>query len=184
SRKTAPSIDWEEAPLFQGNHFFIMAKRFQNVNMPFSAWLSATLSLFHRFQNPYLHFWLGKFYYGKLEKALKRPFNLPLNTTEVILKALLSYSKAIDWLPELGYVIYPQIQNLQKFLEINPEANLVFAGNKHDLLADGKEIEARLQEMAARYHAPALLTSAKTGQNVEALFQTLAEKLLDCHKNG
>lgn len=65
----------------------------------------------------------------------------------------------------------------QLFLTTNPGARLVFAANKVDLTDEirvgGGEVEAAI----ATYQAPCFMTSAKTGQNVEELFQVLGQLL-------
>lgn len=57
----------------------------------------------------------------------------------------------------------------------NPQAGLIFLGNKADLTADCRiskeELEAAGQGLGAR----SLLTSAKTGEGVEQAFESLAQ---------
>lgn len=77
--------------------------------------------------------------------------------------------------PETHQTIASYVQN---FLDVNPGAALVLAGNKSDLIEEWAMPPEPLTDPAGLYHAPQLLTSAKTGQNVEQLFQTLAEKIL------
>jgi len=57
---------------------------------------------------------------------------------------------------------------------------LIFAGNKADLLGGESTEFPALQALAAKYRAPWRLTSAKTGDNVQALFEKLGEALLGC----
>jgi len=59
---------------------------------------------------------------------------------------------------------------------VGPSIPLIFAGNKADLPPQitAEEIEQTAQAAGAQ----AFFTSAKTGQNVEAMFQALAEKVL------
>ena len=56
---------------------------------------------------------------------------------------------------------------------------MIFAGNKADLVPDGGA-PPELRALAEKYRAPWLLTSAKTGDNVQALFEKLGEALLGC----
>ncbi len=63
---------------------------------------------------------------------------------------------------------------IAEFKKINPGAELIFAGNKADLVTDLAEAEAGLNRFAAQWQGPALLTSAKTGENVQSLFTRLA----------
>jgi len=51
---------------------------------------------------------------------------------------------------------------------------VVFLGNKVDLRDRFPIDEARLRDEATRHRAPHFLTSAKTAENVEAAFRTLA----------
>lgn len=64
------------------------------------------------------------------------------------------------------------------FLRVNPGAALVIAGNKADLLPDTDELEPRIKDLAARWHAPYFLTSARLGSQVEAAFQSLAQLII------
>jgi len=54
------------------------------------------------------------------------------------------------------------------------EVPVVFLGNKVDLRDRFPIDEARLRDEATRHRAPHFLTSAKTAENVEAAFRTLA----------
>jgi len=71
---------------------------------------------------------------------------------------------------------------IKEFTESNPEAALVFAGNKTDLLDSHEQAESELQAFAARWQAPAVLTSAKTGENVEALFNLVVAAMPEAQK--
>lgn len=67
---------------------------------------------------------------------------------------------------------------LNQFLAMNPQARLIFAGNKIDLVPkDNIEMEQLLQ-FKTTFQAPLLMTSARTGENVEKLFYDLANQLL------
>jgi small GTP-binding protein len=50
---------------------------------------------------------------------------------------------------------------------------LVFAGNKTDLIESPRESERTLGDLASRYEAEGVMTSAKTGMGVEAAFRAL-----------
>lgn len=69
---------------------------------------------------------------------------------------------------------------LNTFLEINPVTKLVFAGNKLDLISDNSLSDQLLAAAAGIYDSPYLLTSAKTGDNVDTLFSSLGKLLLEC----
>ena len=70
--------------------------------------------------------------------------------------------------------------HVREFLETNPDAVLIFAGNKADLVSEVSAGSPELQILAEKYDAPWLLTSAKTGDNVQELFEKLGEALLGC----
>ena len=55
---------------------------------------------------------------------------------------------------------------------------LIIVGNKSDLKDKVQYGEPELREIAAAYHAPYYITSAKTGENVEASFIDLAKEML------
>jgi len=61
----------------------------------------------------------------------------------------------------------------QELHAISPDAHLIVAANKRDLLEPSPETE-QVQAAAAHLGAPYYLTSAKTGDGVEALFRRLA----------
>ncbi len=61
---------------------------------------------------------------------------------------------------------------------VSPKACYVSAGNKYDLVSPHDNHIAVAQQTAASLDVPLLLTSANTGENVEDLFQTLANQLL------
>ena len=65
----------------------------------------------------------------------------------------------------------------QKLRALNPQAALLFVGNKVDLTDECVIGYEELAARANRWQIPCLLTSAKTGQNVEAAFMRLAEQL-------
>lgn len=67
----------------------------------------------------------------------------------------------------------------EKFLAVNPAAQLLFIGNKTDLLLPESSTQKRLGETAATWNSDYLFTSAKTGQNVEAAFRKLSQQMED-----
>jgi small GTP-binding protein len=60
---------------------------------------------------------------------------------------------------------------------INPHARFVVAANKDDLITTPGLAEKQLQALAAELQATYFLTSAKTGEAVEALFRELGRTL-------
>jgi small GTP-binding protein len=60
---------------------------------------------------------------------------------------------------------------------MNPDARFVVAANKDDLIADSGFVETQLRALAAELQASYFLTSAKTGNAVEALFRELGRTL-------
>ncbi|MDZ7290153.1 MAG: GTP-binding protein [candidate division KSB1 bacterium] len=66
----------------------------------------------------------------------------------------------------------------ERFLQVAPGAKLVFAGNKSDLVKVENFNLAQFQEQMGALAGPHLLTSAKTGENVEKVFQLLAEAII------
>lgn len=67
---------------------------------------------------------------------------------------------------------------LSLFLNVNPESKLVLVGNKCDLIEKDVINLEQLLHFGKLYQAPHFLTSAKTGENVEQVFTTLAKLLL------
>ena len=66
----------------------------------------------------------------------------------------------------------------QQFWLVNPRTPLLLLGNKADLAEPGMLTAAEVTAIAASINATALLTSAKTGANVQAAFQLLAQQLV------
>ena len=58
------------------------------------------------------------------------------------------------------------------------EIPIVFLGNKYDLKDDMRVTMQDLEVFAMKHGAPALLTSAKTGYNVESAFSALVDMIL------
>ena len=81
------------------------------------------------------------------------------------------------------------LSSLQRYVEelrmINPEARLVLAANKRDLVelktADGEVFldPQQVEAMAADLNAPCYLTSAKIGEEVEVMFRQFGQMLVD-----
>jgi small GTP-binding protein len=76
---------------------------------------------------------------------------------------------------------YETLAGLARYGEImrsiNSKAGLVFVGNKCDLTAEHKITTADLSNASQPFQAAHLLSSAKTGENVEAAFLKLAEQI-------
>ncbi|MCB0287920.1 MAG: GTP-binding protein [Calditrichaeota bacterium] len=66
-----------------------------------------------------------------------------------------------------------QIQ--QTFLEKNPAGKMIVLGNKTDVPVDKSENTAQLTQICNSLKLPHLLTSAKTGDNVESAFTKLGK---------
>jgi small GTP-binding protein len=74
----------------------------------------------------------------------------------------------------------PALKDLaQAFWSVNPHTPVVIVGNKVDLLEQRVITDAELAEVAAHLDAFWLTSSAKTGENVQELFEQLGERLLD-----
>ena len=73
---------------------------------------------------------------------------------------------------------------LKPYLEINPHSKLYFVGNKIDLVdKNGVDMEQFLQ-LTSKHKTSYLLTSAKTGENVEQLFSALGKLLIMDENSG
>jgi small GTP-binding protein len=59
----------------------------------------------------------------------------------------------------------------------NPDAAVVLAANKRDLVDERRVSDADLAAASALLSGPYLLTSAKTGENVERAFELLADAI-------
>ncbi len=69
------------------------------------------------------------------------------------------------------------VQYTQLLKELNPTIELMFVGNKADLEDERQITNADIAEIASLYEVPFILTSAKTGENVESLFTQFAINL-------
>jgi small GTP-binding protein len=72
---------------------------------------------------------------------------------------------------------------IKALTDVAGDVPIVFAGNKVDLENDRVIKEEDFQELASKYKGKAYLTSAKTGQNVEAVFKALAEAMAEKMKS-
>lgn len=66
---------------------------------------------------------------------------------------------------------------ISRFRKAAPAGQVALAGNKIDLAKTSPETVGELERFAAESHLPFLLTSAKTGENVEKSFQVLARQI-------
>ena len=66
----------------------------------------------------------------------------------------------------------------QQLIEISPKAVMVVAANKADLLQDNSVNMSELEAISQHIGCQFLLTSAKTGENVEKIIDLLADKLI------
>jgi small GTP-binding protein len=67
------------------------------------------------------------------------------------------------------------LEVMKEFKTISPDANIILAGNKIDLVDVDDESVKALAEVAGETGLHCFLTSAKTGQNVESAFQKFCE---------
>ncbi len=103
------------------------------------------------------------------DEAPQRTRNYFLGASGGLVVADLTRPQTIEALPSI----------LKSFHSVVPEAKIVLLGNKTDLLPEIDEPAAPLNRFAEANGLPVLLTSAKTGQNVEEAFLKLARTLLD-----
>jgi small GTP-binding protein len=66
----------------------------------------------------------------------------------------------------------------ESFLTANPAARLVMAANKVDLVEERRMGDDELADVSSAIKAALFLTSAKTGEQVEAMFQELGTRLV------
>jgi small GTP-binding protein len=67
---------------------------------------------------------------------------------------------------------------LQETWETLGDIPVLFIGNKVDLVKDGCEAIRDLEEIGRKAEMPVVLSSAKTGQNVEAAFKRIGEMMI------
>jgi small GTP-binding protein len=65
----------------------------------------------------------------------------------------------------------------EQLLTLNPDAAIVYLGNKVDLMDERKITDAQLSEFAQENNGSWLLTSAKTGEQVETAFHRLTGQM-------
>lgn len=65
----------------------------------------------------------------------------------------------------------------EKFVSVNPQAILLILGNKVDRFQNDEKTLSELEKTARLFSSEYLLTSAKSGHQVEKAFETLSEKL-------
>ncbi len=66
----------------------------------------------------------------------------------------------------------------QDFLASNPAANLVLVANKLDLIDERRLTDEVLVAAASECRAPLFLTSAKSGEQVQSMFEKLGQMLV------
>ena len=76
----------------------------------------------------------------------------------------------------LGLRRFPGL-HFQEVRDINPQSKIVLVGNKMDMPTEETTLNT-VNEMATTYECPVFFTSAKTGENVDSMFQTLAQSLV------
>lgn len=69
-------------------------------------------------------------------------------------------------------------QYAHNLVTVSPSPSLVVVANKVDLQRSDSVTERKLAEIASQLNAPYFMTSAKTGQAVEAMFRALGQRLL------
>jgi small GTP-binding protein len=78
---------------------------------------------------------------------------------------------------------YDNLNNwISSLFNITQMIPVIIVGNKCDLDDKIQIDEAELKQIAAAYHAPYYISSAKTGENVEASFEDLAKEMLQSQK--
>jgi small GTP-binding protein len=68
---------------------------------------------------------------------------------------------------------------IKALTDVAGDVPVVFAGNKADMENERAVKEEDLLELASKYKSQAFMTSAKTGQNVEAMFKALGKAMAD-----
>lgn len=78
--------------------------------------------------------------------------------------------------PDTVTALYEWIDRVDR---VTSQAPLVLAGNKADLVPKEKLRTGDIEGLAAAFHAEWRLTSAKSGKNVEEVFQLLGARIVD-----
>lgn len=73
-------------------------------------------------------------------------------------------------------------ENADQLRQFNPEVKLVLLANKSDLIDERAIPEEQLITWARELESPLLLTSAKTGEQVDNAFRTLSDSLLNSNR--
>jgi small GTP-binding protein len=66
----------------------------------------------------------------------------------------------------------------KKIVSVTGQIPMIFVANKFDLLDKAMFDLEIILDLADQFSAPCYFTSAKTGENVEAMFNTMAQKML------
>jgi small GTP-binding protein len=74
--------------------------------------------------------------------------------------------------------LYPVEYWKNELFDKSGEVPVIVVGNKIDVISENGMTEDNLKGMAGKLKAPYMMTSAKTGKNVEELFYSLAKMLL------
>ena len=72
---------------------------------------------------------------------------------------------------------------LHSFYSVTGTVPVVFIANKVDLKSDSEFGEAEVAALAQKYNGSYILTSAKTGENVEAAFRELGRRIIQHYLN-
>lgn len=73
---------------------------------------------------------------------------------------------------------------IKALTDVAGDVPIVFVGNKADLENSAVIREDDIQSLASKYDSPSFLASAKTGQKVETVFKSLAEKIVAKMRSG
>ena len=66
---------------------------------------------------------------------------------------------------------------IKGYLHVAPDSNIVIVGNKIDLNKNKSDLHEKLLKYAKHKNLKPFFTSAKSGENVEAVFTYLGEKM-------
>ncbi len=90
-------------------------------------------------------------------------------TAGAVLVCDLTRPETLDSLPDY----------MNDLFSVSPGAQIILAANKDDLVDQRQVEQAQLESVAAKLGVPYYLTSAKTGTQVESLFNHLGQLLID-----